>query len=169
MDTDDVDVQSLPAPQAAAAPGCRRSSPGRSGGRRGMRNRGPPIYSDVVKGGFRPPHGLQQHVQRNRRPPPRSATSTRGTPRASSTPDMAYNFLVDRFGRVLVASRGMNRPVVGGHTAGLKMTRFRGLRHGQLRWVRPGRSADGRHRGIVSIDGLEVRPEQTRSRAARTP
>ena len=124
VDTDDVDVQSLPAPQAAAAPGMPPIiTRAQWGADESMRNRGP-IYSDVVKVGF-----VHHTVSSSTYSESQAAAQVRNLyawyTEGLKYSDMAYNFLVDRFGRLYEGRYGgMNRPVVGGHTAGLNNDSF---------------------------------------------
>lgn len=124
VDTDDVDVQQTPLAEAAAAPDKPRIiTRAQWGADESKRNRGP-LYSDVVKVGF-----VHHTVS--------SSTYTRAEAAAQvrnlyayftdglKYSDMAYNFLVDRFGRLYEGRYGgMDRPVVGGHTAGLNNDSF---------------------------------------------
>jgi hypothetical protein len=124
VDTDDVDIQSLPAPQAAAAPGMPPIiTRAQWGADESMRNRDP-IYSEVVKVGF-----VHHTVSSSTYSEAQAAAQVRNLyawyTEGLKYSDMAYNFLVDRFGRLYEGRYGgMNRPVVGGHTAGLNDNSF---------------------------------------------
>ena len=124
MDTDDVDVQSLPAPQAAAAPGMPPIiTRAQWGADESMRNRDP-IYSNAVKVGF-----VHHTVSSSTYTPDEAAAQVRNLyawyTEGLKYSDMAYNFLVDRFGRLYEGrAGGMDRPVVGGHTAGQNSDSF---------------------------------------------
>ncbi|MEZ5186672.1 MAG: hypothetical protein R2720_13080 [Candidatus Nanopelagicales bacterium] len=125
VDTDQVDVQQPSLSEAAAA------SPGMPpiitraqwGADESMRNRGP-IYSKVVKVGF-----IHHTVSSSTYSESQAAAQMRNLyawyTEGLKYSDMAYNFLVDRFGRLYEGRYGgMDRPVVGGHTAGLNNDSF---------------------------------------------
>ncbi len=124
VDTDAVDIQSLPASQAAAAPGMPPIiTRAQWGADESMRNRGP-IYSSVVKVGF-----VHHTVSSSTYSESQAAAQVRNLyawyTEGLKYSDMAYNFLVDRFGRLYEGRYGgMDRPVVGGHTAGLNNDSF---------------------------------------------
>lgn len=124
VDTDDVDLQAAPMSQAAAAPG-RPPIITRAqwGADESQRNRDP-VYSKVVKVGF-----VHHTVSSSTYTPEQAAAQMRNLyawyTEGLKYSDMAYNFLVDRFGRLYEGrAGGMDRPVVGGHTAGLNTDSF---------------------------------------------
>ena len=124
VDTDNVDIQQVPGSQAAAAPGMPQIiTRAQWGADESMRNRGP-IYSDVVKVGF-----VHHTVSSSTYSPEEAAAQMRNLyawyTKGLKYSDMAYNFLVDRFGRLYEGRYGgMAKPVVGGHTAGLNTDSF---------------------------------------------
>ena len=124
VDTDNVDVQPLPPGQASAAPGMPPIiTRAQWGADESMRNRGP-IYSNVVKVGF-----VHHTVSSSTYTEAQAAAQVRNLyawyTEGLKYSDMAYNFLVDRFGRLYEGRYGgMDKPVVGGHTAGLNNDSF---------------------------------------------
>ena len=124
VDTDNVDVQQPNLSEAAAAPG-RPPIITRAqwGADESKRNRGP-IYSTAVKVGF-----VHHTVSSSTYSESQAAAQMRNLyawyTEGLKYSDMAYNFLVDRFGRLYEGRYGgMDRPVVGGHTAGLNNDSF---------------------------------------------
>ncbi len=124
VDTDNVDVQPLPPAQASAAPGMPPIiTRAQWGADESKRNRGP-IYSKVVKVGF-----VHHTVSSSTYTEAQAAAQVRNLyawyTEGLKYSDMAYNFLVDRFGRLYEGRYGgMDKPVVGGHTAGLNNDSF---------------------------------------------
>jgi SpoIID/LytB domain protein len=124
VDTDDVDVQQPALAQASAAPGMPPIiTRAQWGADESQRNRGP-IYSSVVKVGF-----VHHTVSSSTYSPEEAAAQVRNLyawyVKGLKYSDMAYNFLVDRFGRLYEGRYGgMDRPVIGGHTAGLNNDSF---------------------------------------------
>ena len=124
VDTDDVGVQQTSLAQASAAPGMPQIiTRAQWGADESMRNRGP-IYSSVVKVGF-----VHHTVSSSTYTADQAAAQVRNLyawyTKGLKYSDMAYNFLVDRFGRLYEGRYGgMDRPVVGGHTAGLNNDSF---------------------------------------------
>lgn len=124
VDTDDVGVQQTPLSQASAAPGMPPIiTRAQWGADESMRNRGP-IYSSVVKVGF-----VHHTVSSSTYSADQAAAQVRNLyawyTEGLKYSDMAYNFLVDRFGRLYEGRYGgMDKPVVGGHTAGLNNDSF---------------------------------------------
>ncbi len=124
VDTDDVGVQQSPLAQAAAAPGMPPIvTRAQWGADESMRNRDP-IYSNAVKVGF-----VHHTVSSSTYSAEQAAAQVRNLyawyTEGLKYSDMAYNFLVDRFGTLYEGRYGgMNRPVVGGHTAGLNTDSF---------------------------------------------
>lgn len=124
VDTDDVDIQAPAMTQAAAAVG-RPPIITRAqwGADESMRNRDP-VYSSVVKVGF-----VHHTVSSSTYTKSQAAAQMRNLyawyTKGLKYSDMAYNFLVDRFGRLYEGrAGGLDRPVVGGHTAGLNNDSF---------------------------------------------
>ncbi|HQR80137.1 MAG TPA: N-acetylmuramoyl-L-alanine amidase [Actinomycetota bacterium] len=124
VDTDDVDIQQPALSQAAAAPGMPPIiTRAQWGADESMRNRDP-VYSSVVKVGF-----VHHTVSSSTYTKSQAAAQMRNLyawyTKGLKYSDMAYNFLVDRFGRLYEGrAGGMDRPVVGGHTAGLNNDSF---------------------------------------------
>ncbi len=124
VDTDDVDVQQTALAEASAAPGMPPIiTRAQWGADESMRNRGP-IYSDVVKVGF-----VHHTVSSSTYTPEEAAAQVRNLyawyTKGLKYSDMAYNFLIDRFGRLYEGRYGgLDKPVVGGHTAGLNNDSF---------------------------------------------
>jgi hypothetical protein len=124
VDTDDVGIQQTSLAEASAAPGMPPIiTRAQWGADESMRNRDP-IYSDVVKVGF-----VHHTVSSSTYSADQAAAQVRNLyawyTEGLKYSDMAYNFLVDRFGRLYEGRYGgMNRPVVGGHTAGLNNDSF---------------------------------------------
>ena len=124
VDTDDVGVQQTALSEAAAAPGMPPIiTRAQWGADESMRNRDP-IYSNAVKVGF-----VHHTVSSSTYTPDEAAAQVRNLyawyTEGLKYSDMAYNFLVDRFGRLYEGrAGGMDRPVVGGHTAGLNTDSF---------------------------------------------
>lgn len=124
VDTDHADVQQSPLDAAAAAPGKPTIiTRAEWGADESMRNRGP-IYSDVVKVGF-----VHHTVSSSSYSKAQAADQVRSLYRyfteGRGYSDIAYNFFVDRFGRLFEGRYGgMDKPVVGGHTAGLNNDSF---------------------------------------------
>jgi len=126
VDTDDVDVQPVAPSQAAAAPGMppivTRAQWGADESKR--KTNGFPQYGKVVKVGF-----VHHTVSSSTYTQAQAAAQVRNLyawyTEGLKYSDMAYNFLVDRFGRLYEGRYGgMDRPVVGGHTAGLNNDSF---------------------------------------------
>jgi hypothetical protein len=124
VDTDQVDIQQPELSQAAAAVGMPPViTRAQWGADESKRNRDP-IYSSVVKVGF-----VHHTVTSSTYTRAQAAGQVRNLyawyTEGLKYSDMAYNFLVDRFGRLYEGrAGGMDRPVVGGHTAGLNRDSF---------------------------------------------
>ncbi len=130
VDTDNVDMQQPNLSEAAAAPGMPPIiTRAQWGADESKRNRGP-IYSNAVKVGF-----VHHTVSSSTYSESQAAAQMRNLyawyTEGLKYSDMAYNFLVDRFGRLYEGRYGgMDRPVVGGHTAGLNNDSFAVSGHG---------------------------------------
>ena len=65
--------------------------------------------------------------------------------------DMAYNFLVDRYGRLYEGrGGGIDQPVIGGHTAGFNDDTFAVSAIGDFRTFRPESHRPGGHQRVAS-------------------
>lgn len=124
VDTDDVDVQKSNLHEAAAAPGMPSIiTRSQWGADESMRNRDP-IYCDAVKVGF-----VHHTVSSSTYTEAQAAAQVRNLyawyTKGLKYSDMAYNFLVDRFGRLYEGrAGGVDKCVTGGHTAGLNTNSF---------------------------------------------
>ena len=86
--------------------------------------RGAPLYSPTIKAAF-----VHHTASRNDYTPEQAAKQVRNLyswfTRGLRYSDMAYNFLVDRFGRLYEGrAGGLDQAVVGGHTAGFNQDTF---------------------------------------------
>ena len=71
------------------------------------------------------PHGRQQHLHAPPARRPRSARTTRTTPRSLGWCDLGYNFVVDRFGRIYEGrAGGVDQLVQGAHAIGVNGETF---------------------------------------------
>lgn len=124
VSSDPGDIQRSSLASAAAASGMPEIiTRAQWGADESKRNRDP-VYSKAVKVGF---------VHHTASASDYSAEQAAGEVRSLYAwytdslkySDMAYNFLVDRFGRLYEGrAGGMDRPVIGGHTAGLNTDSF---------------------------------------------
>ena len=124
VDTDDVGIQQSDLSEAAAAPGMPKIvTRAQWGADESQRNRDP-SYCDAVKVGF------VHHTVSSSTYTPEQATAQVRSLYAWYTEglkysDMAYNFLVDRFGTLYEGrAGGTSKCVIGGHTAGLNTNSF---------------------------------------------
>jgi SpoIID/LytB domain protein len=124
VDTDDVGIQQSGLAQASAAPGMPPIiTRAQWGADESQRNRDP-IYCDAVKVGF-----VHHTVSSSTYTPEEAAAQVRNLyawyTEGLKYSDMAYNYLIDRFGRLYEGRYGgLDKCVVGGHTAGLNTNSF---------------------------------------------
>ena len=93
------------------------------------RRNGGPYYSDTIKVGFvHHTTGRSTYDEAGAFQFVRALYDYYTTPSSQGGPgysDLAYNFLVDRFGRLFEGrAGGMDKPVIGGHTAGFNRETF---------------------------------------------
>ncbi len=124
VDTDDVGIQQSGLAEASAAPGMPPIiTRAQWGADESQRNRGP-IYCEAVKVGF-----VHHTVSSSTYAPEEAAAQVRNLyawyTEGLKYSDMAYNFLIDRFGRLYEGRYGgLDKCVTGGHTAGLNTNSF---------------------------------------------
>ncbi len=96
-----------------------------------------PKYSGTIKAAF-----VHHTVSKNNYSPEQAAQQVRNLYQwftgGLKYSDMAYNFLIDRFGRLYEGrAGGLDKPVVGGHTAGFNQDTFAVSAVGDFRTFRP--------------------------------